>query len=79
MNPTLDIDKLQNIPEVKNISNQLRATKIKNLNTDLKLEEKKEDIADCDFFIFKDNLFLTPGNLNKLVQSDFHFFINDNL
>jgi hypothetical protein len=38
MNPTLDIDKLQNIPEVKNISNQLRATKIKNLNTDLKLE-----------------------------------------
>ena len=77
MNPALEIDKLLNIPEVKNMSNQIRSTKIKNLNTDLKLEEKKEDVVDCDFFIFKDNLFLTPSNLSKLVQSDFHFFINN--
>ena len=59
------------------MSNNLRSTKIKTLNTDLKLDEKKEDVVDCDFFIFKDYLFLTPNNLSKLVEYDFHFFINN--
>ena len=63
----MEVEKLLNIPEIKNISKSIRSTKIKNLNIDLKEENKKEDIADWDFFIFKDHLFLTPSNIGKII------------